>query len=336
LFKSVWDITSAINKTQQLAFSFPDTHKAQRQIAAEYKSKSGVGFATCCGAIDGLLIWLTKPAEHDCMEAGFGSKKYFCGHKKKYGINMQAVVEANGKFLDIDLQHPGSCSDFVAFRTSSLKKKMEVPGFLAKGLCLFGDAAYVDTEYMATPVKGKFCSQLEDSYNFYHSQLRIRSECAFGMLVHRWGVLRKPLTSIDLWRITPFVMALCRLHNYCIAEREATIDTVNNGRSTRLVYSVPPPDADDSVRLSDERNVEFVTRTVDGNTLVNAPVALLDAGHHSDDHEYSSRREVRVAAEARVEKLPKVVMLEHVAETGMTRPAYNKKRNQLRPSKIKV
>ena len=59
-------------------------------------------------------------------------------------------------------------------------------------LAFFCDNAYVNTSFMATPFKGSN-SGVKDAYNFYHSQLRINIECAFGMLVHRWGVLRKPL-----------------------------------------------------------------------------------------------------------------------------------------------
>ena len=58
---------------------------------------------------------------------------------------------------------------------------------------LFGDNAYLNTSYMATPfpnVSGNENMKYMDNYNFYHSQLRIQIECAFGMLVQKWGILR--------------------------------------------------------------------------------------------------------------------------------------------------
>ena len=47
--------------------------------------------------------------------------------------------------------------------------------------------------------------------------MRIKIECAFGMLVARWGVLRRPLPSrMGMRKIVRLVVCLCRLHNYCI------------------------------------------------------------------------------------------------------------------------
>lgn len=58
---------------------------------------------------------------------------------------------------------------------------------------------------MATPftnIAGDPNRVAEDAYNFYHPQLRINVECAFGMLVQRWGILRmampKKLLSVRL------------------------------------------------------------------------------------------------------------------------------------------
>jgi hypothetical protein len=45
---------------------------------------------------------------------------------------------------------------------------------------------------MATPfpnVSGNENMKSMDNYNFYHLQLRIQIECAFGMLVQKWGIL---------------------------------------------------------------------------------------------------------------------------------------------------
>ena len=98
------------------------------------------------------------------------------------------MCDAKGRFIDVCIGHPGFTSDYLAFCTSSLKYKLECPGFLKQGLCLFGDNAYVNTSYMATPFKACYSGE-KDDYNFYHSQVRISIECAFGMLVNCWGIL---------------------------------------------------------------------------------------------------------------------------------------------------
>ena len=105
---------------------------------------------------------------------------------------MQAVCDHEGRFLDIDLSMPGRTSDHLAFTTSDLHSQLD-NDLLAEGLCLFGDAAHVNTSHMATPFKTP--RGTEDNCNFHHSQLRIKIECAFGMLVNRWGTLRRAMSA---------------------------------------------------------------------------------------------------------------------------------------------
>ena len=77
----------------------------------------------------------------------------------------------------------------------------------------------MNSPFMATPFKA-VSSGVRDGYNFYHSQIRINIECAFGMLVNRWAVLRSPIPlNISICKTTSLVRALCCLHNYLIDEK---------------------------------------------------------------------------------------------------------------------
>ena len=87
--------------------------------------------------------------------------------------------------------YPGSTSDCLAFEGMALYQRLE-EGLLAPGLCLFGNNAYINSLFMATPFPGASGGS-KDAYNFYHSQVRIRIECAFGPFVPRWAILRKAL-----------------------------------------------------------------------------------------------------------------------------------------------
>ena len=62
---------------------------------------------------------------------------------------------------------------------------------------------------------GKGLGTEDDVYNFYHSQLRITVERAFGQLVGRWGILWKPL-KFNLHFCVSIILVCIRLHNYCI------------------------------------------------------------------------------------------------------------------------
>ena len=102
-------------------------------IAKEFQKDSKAGFNNCVGCIDGLLIWICKPSNRECELCHCGAKKFFCSRKNKFGLNLQAVCDARGRFLDVSIEHPGATSDFLAFMTSSLKRMIETPGFLFPG-----------------------------------------------------------------------------------------------------------------------------------------------------------------------------------------------------------
>lgn len=65
----------------------------------------------------------------------------------------------------------GAASDTLAFEASSLSDRLE-KDLLAPGLTLFGDNAYLNTKYMATPFPNVGKGH-KDNYNFYQSQVRI-------------------------------------------------------------------------------------------------------------------------------------------------------------------
>jgi hypothetical protein len=218
IWNSIWRIVDAINECEELRIRFPEDHSIQRQIAAGFKAKSDVGFDNCVGAIDGLLICSEKPTEKFAHMMKTGSRAFYCGRKCRFGYNMQAVCDAEGRFLSVWINHPASASDFIAFIRSKLYSKLTSPGFLADGLVIFGDNAYVSTDYMVTPYKNVRAGN-KDDFNFFHSQLRINIERAFGMLVKKWAVLQKPLPCrMGPTKHMALTMALCKLHNYCFGD----------------------------------------------------------------------------------------------------------------------
>lgn len=90
---------------------------------------------------------------------------------------MTGTVDDNRRFINIDIFHPGG-SNVWLFGVCYI---VFAPQIRTPGKYLIGDNAYVNTPYMATPYKQG--SVFEDDYNFYHSQLHINVECAFGMLM---------------------------------------------------------------------------------------------------------------------------------------------------------
>ena len=65
-----------------------------------------------------MLVWIEKPNEKECRKVGVGSKKFYCGRKKKYGLNLQASCDHLKRFTSVSIIYPASTSDFLAFETS--------------------------------------------------------------------------------------------------------------------------------------------------------------------------------------------------------------------------
>ena len=104
---------------------------------------------------------------------------------------MQAICDNRRRFIDIEVSHPASTSDYLAFNTSAISEKLERKNLICQGMCIYGDNAYMNSPFMATPFKS-VPSGVRDGYNFFNSQLRINIECTFGILVNRWAALRSP------------------------------------------------------------------------------------------------------------------------------------------------
>ena len=91
VFRCVSLVIDAVNQCPQLGFSYPEDHNKQLKIAAGFRDRSRQGFDICCGAIDGMLLWIERPTLKDCQQAKCGTKKFFCGRKKRFGLNLQAI-----------------------------------------------------------------------------------------------------------------------------------------------------------------------------------------------------------------------------------------------------
>mmetsp|Transcript_33765 Transcript_33765/g.75847 ORF Transcript_33765/g.75847 Transcript_33765/m.75847 type:complete len:94 (-) Transcript_33765:1098-1379(-) len=82
---------------------------------------------------------------------------------------------------------------------------------------LLGDAAYKSIPNVLTPFEGTNLPIWKDSFNFHLSQLRINVECAFGMLINRFGIFWRGIRSHDDMFLPALIIDVCMmLHNFII------------------------------------------------------------------------------------------------------------------------
>ena len=267
-----------------------------------------------------MLVWIDRPSEKARTGSNVGSAKYFCGRKKKYGMVLQAVCDHHRRFLDFDISQPASTSDYLTFcNCDLLKKKLIQTGFLKPGLTLYGDNAYVNTGFMTTPFKA-VSGGIKDSFNFYHSQLRINIECAFGMLVHRWGCLRKPIpVNVSIPRICALVKCLCILHNYCINQRLMRAACATNPVQEKDCETVLASDSVSIMMNGGNTNSRLDDNSNDIDIEVDRNTSFLDVGHHYDDCP-TTRIRTQMAREQFIagNNIPRDEMLEQLENIGLT------------------
>jgi hypothetical protein len=317
--KSIWIVLDAINQCDELVLSYPQDGDQQRAIAQGFAAKSSAGFTCCAGAVDGILIWTQRPSEQEAALSSCSVAKFFCGRKHKYGLNCQAICDARGRFLDVSVMYPASTSDVLSFESASIYSKLEA-GLLAPGtsfrflralllctylvsytiftgLCLFGDNAYINTTFMATPYSGTK-GGTRDAYNFYHSQLQINIECAFGQFVHRWALFRSSLQqNVSLAKTSALVVGCMKLHNYCIDENDVAL------QSTQY----------DTVRANIVGAVPMVFSPAANMAL---PTGLMGGGEHWEDMQENNRRSRKRTDNV----LPREQMHSFVVDKGLKRP----------------
>ena len=121
------------------------------------------------------------------------------------------------------------------------------------------------------------------------------------MLAHRWGILHKPINcNISICRTTAMVMALCKLHNFCIDANDENI---------------AQPTAQDTAQIHIEGGVPL-----DGR--IGQPTQLTDCGHHFEDTNRNFRRNTEREALRNNddEQLPRDKLHDMVVQGGFVRP----------------
>jgi hypothetical protein len=160
------------------------------------------------GAIDGWFVQTEMPNDQTYQA------DYHSGHYQLYGLNVQAICNPDLLFLYIAVAGPGKINDNCAL--SRLRELHNWIQSLHPWCFLSVDGAYGLARRVMIPFNAaELLGEGHKTYNFYLSQLRIRIEMAFGLLMTKWRKLRS-LLNYSTPKNAQIIRVCTKLHNFVI------------------------------------------------------------------------------------------------------------------------
>lgn len=159
------------------------------------------------------------------------SGSLYINYKGFFSIVLLALVDANYKFLYIDIGANCRISDGGVFGQSTLNKKivngklnLPLPETLpySQQSCPFfmvGDDAFPLKEYLMKPYPWRNLSPQESKFNYRLSRARQVVEVAFGILSQRFRIFLSTI-SLSPTKVEIIVKTCCVLHNYLIDQSD--------------------------------------------------------------------------------------------------------------------
>ncbi|KAI5706924.1 hypothetical protein M8J75_012631 [Diaphorina citri] len=173
-------------------------------------------FPNCVGCIDGKHVRIKKPAN---------SGSEFFNYKQHFSLILQAIADENCRFTSIEVGANGKASDGGVFQVSDIYRRIEggvmppdkpLPGStFAVPHVLLGDQGYPLKPYLLRPYNRQNASPDEETFNKKLSSVRRVVECAFGILVAKWRVLKTEIQCTPE-NVETMVKCMCILHNIII------------------------------------------------------------------------------------------------------------------------
>ena len=168
------------------------------------------------------------------------SGSYYYNYKHSFSIVLLAVVDANYKFVYVDVGCNGRVSDGGVFRNSNLFAALEgnslnipPPEPLTQQdfnlpYLLVADAAFPLKEYILKPYSQAGLTKERRIFNYRLSRARRIVENAFGILSNRFRVFMNPI-QLAPEKVEDIVFASCSLHNFLSSKSSAQATYVPPG-----------------------------------------------------------------------------------------------------------
>lgn len=182
------------------------------EVTSKFQSKKQIPHVI--GAID---------CSHITIKAPRMNKEAYFNRKHGYSIHLQAVVNADKKFIDVHCGEPGSLHDSRVLRRSPLYLKAleNMPAKFPNNTFLLGDSAYPNLDWLVSPYKNTgSLTTAQRQFNYRHSSTRMVVENSFGLLKTRFRRLLHFSEQTYIENIVNLTVCGCILHNICLMEND--------------------------------------------------------------------------------------------------------------------
>ncbi|XP_067283966.1 putative nuclease HARBI1 [Pseudorasbora parva] len=164
-------------------------------------------FSRAVGAIDGCHVRIKPPANNS-----------HCYFKRKlfHSIQLQAITDHCGKFLDVFVGYPGSVHDARVLRNSPVYTGSLYP---PAGKCILGDGGYPCLSApvcLITPYREPVQNPVQARFNSKHSRARSIVERAFGMMKTRWRSIFFKALEVSPAFVPEVITCCVVLHNLAL------------------------------------------------------------------------------------------------------------------------
>lgn len=188
------------------------------QIATDFENKWN--FPNCIGALDGKHLTIKAPANSGSL--------YF-NYKGTFSIVLMALVDANYKFIYVNIGAKGRISDGGVFNNCNLASALEhntlkipharpLPGRQKSvPFVVVADDAFAMKPYLMKPFSFQNQNALERTYNYRLSRARRNVENVFGLISARFRVLRRTV-ELSPEKVILITSAICALHNFLMTK----------------------------------------------------------------------------------------------------------------------
>ena len=213
------DFVNAVLETYPSRLCYPsgqDLHRIIKGFEAKWQ------LPNCAGAIDCSHICIKTPH--------IASYRDYVDRSGKKSVVLQAVVDSQGRFLDVFSGWPGSVHDTRIFNHSPLGRALRQKEFLQEPLVslgghqirpyLIGDAGYKLEDFMIVPYPGQNLDPNKFKFNKWHSSSRMCVEMAFGRLKGRFRWLNGELFVRNPEDFAPIISTACILHNIMMDQND--------------------------------------------------------------------------------------------------------------------